>query len=140
MQGVRDWILRWAKLKAVVSIPLETFSPYGAGVKTSVVFLEKRESPLPSANDPVSRKKNGGRRKDADHATLMDLLDDGGSPDSATASFAEALDEDYDIYMARIDDIVYDATGRPRVSEDRAPNPPEVQETVADFERLVGWR
>jgi type I restriction enzyme M protein len=40
-QDVRDWILRWAKLKAVVSIPQETFYSYGAGVKSSVLFLEK---------------------------------------------------------------------------------------------------
>jgi len=42
MQEIRDWILRWARLKAIVSLPQETFAPYNAGVKTSVVFLEKR--------------------------------------------------------------------------------------------------
>ena len=46
MQVVRDRILRWARLKAVVSLPQATFAPYGAGVKTSVLFLEKREYPL----------------------------------------------------------------------------------------------
>lgn len=138
MQHVRDWILRWAKLKAVVSLPLETFSPYGAGVKTSVVFLEKRKRPLHQANDAGPRKDGRGR-KDAD-ANLMDLLEEAGSQDGSADEAVEPFEEDYEVYMARIDDIGYDATGRLRVTEDMAPNPPEVRETVADFGRLAGWR
>jgi type I restriction enzyme M protein len=46
MQVIREWILRWARLKAVVSLPQETFTPYGAGVKTSILYLEKREKVL----------------------------------------------------------------------------------------------
>lgn len=42
-QDVRDWIFRWAKLKAVLSLPQETFAPYGAGIKTSILVLQKRE-------------------------------------------------------------------------------------------------
>lgn len=50
MQDVRDWILRWARLKAVISLPQETFTPYGAGVKTSIIFLEKRKQYLNNVN------------------------------------------------------------------------------------------
>ncbi|MEM7029688.1 MAG: N-6 DNA methylase [Chloroflexota bacterium] len=89
MQYVRDWILRWAKLKAIVSLPQETFSPYGAGVKTSVVFLEKRTQPLQPDDDALST-------------------------------------EDYEVYMARIDDIGYDARG---LSTDKN----EIPDVIKDF-------
>lgn len=79
MQDVRNWILRYARLKAVVSLPQETFAPFGAGVKTSIIFLEKREKPLVA----------GGQ---------LELGQE----------FTEA-DENYKVYMARIDDIGYEA-------------------------------
>jgi type I restriction enzyme M protein len=109
MQYVRDWILRWARLKAVVSLPQETFSPYGAGVKTSVVFLEKRANPL---------SPNG-------QASLLETYDDS--------------QEDYQVYMARIDNIGYDATGRLSVPEEEAHEPPEVKEAVEHFSEHLGW-
>jgi type I restriction enzyme M protein len=109
MQDVRDWILRWATLKAVVSLPQETFAPYGAGVKTSVVFLQKRVIPLP----PEGQIELGQ---------------------------VVVEEEDYEVYMAKIDNIGYDATGRPNVTEEEAHFPLEVSETVAKFEELVGWR
>jgi len=104
MQPVRQWILRWAKLKAVISLPLETFVPYGAGVNTSIVILQKRAIPLQQAES-----------------------------DNIEA------EDDYNVYMARIDKIGYDATGRMLVTEDESHYPPEVQETVNDFEQRLGW-
>jgi len=109
MQDVRDWILRWAKLKTVVSLPQETFVPYGAGVKASVVFLEKRANPLP----PEGQLELGQ---------------------------VVVEEEDYEVYMAKIDSIGYDATGRPKVTEEEANFPLEVSETVSKFEELVGWQ
>jgi type I restriction enzyme M protein len=103
--------LRWARLKAIVSLPQETFSPYGAGVKTSLVFLEKRANPLPSADPQLT------------------IFDD----------YAN-IEEDYQVYMARIDNIGYDATGRLSVPEAEAHAPPEVQETIADFDARLGWQ
>ena len=85
MQFVRDWILRWARLKAVISLPQETFAPYGAGVKTSVMFLQKREKPLPAAKQAIAQ---------------LDLL-------AAAEEAQETAEEDYDVYMARIDNIGY---------------------------------
>lgn len=109
MQVIRNWILRWARLKAVVSLPQETFTPYGAGVKASVIFLEKRQKALLA---------NG----------QMELGQE----------IAEA-DQDYEVYMARIDNIGYDANGRLSVTEDHAPNPPEVKESIQDFAQRLGW-
>jgi type I restriction enzyme M protein len=41
---VRFWLRQRARLLAVISLPGTTFVPYGAGVKTSLVVLEKRPS------------------------------------------------------------------------------------------------
>jgi type I restriction enzyme M protein len=108
-QDIRDWILRWARLKAVISLPQETFSPYGAGVKTSVIILEKRETVL-SADGQL----------ELGHEAIE-------------------VEEDYEVYMARIDDIGYDATGRFTVAEEETHFPPELSETVAYFNKLAGW-
>ena len=74
MQYVRDFVMERAKILAIVSLPSGAFSPYGAGVKTSLVFLRKKR------ND-------------------------------------EKLPKDYPIFMAIVDHIGYDATGRPDKDE-----------------------
>jgi hypothetical protein len=95
MQDVRDWILRWTRLRAVISLPQETFMPYGAGVKTSVILLEKREFEQVNAES----------------------------------------DEDYEIYMARIDDIGYDKTGRITSNQNQKLISVEIQEVIDDLAR-----
>jgi type I restriction enzyme M protein len=109
MQDVRHWVLRWARLKAVISLPQETFSPYGTGVKTSLVVLEKREKPL-----IVEGQLELGQ----------EVIE---------------TDEDYLVYMAQINDIGYDTKGRLTVSEDVSTTPPEVVEAVNDFHGKLGW-
>lgn len=42
MAYLRWWIRSKADVLAVVSLPQETFIPYGTGIKTSVLFLKKR--------------------------------------------------------------------------------------------------
>ncbi|MDT5061718.1 MAG: type restriction enzyme protein [Acidobacteriota bacterium] len=145
LQYVRDWLLRWGRLKAVVSLPQETFAPYGAGVKTSIIVLEKRALPLPSADSHTRPDKKSGRRmkKGAqDQGSLLEVEPPAEPVAIATETSAEPslVDEDYDVYMARIDDIGYDATGRLTVPEERAGFPPEVEETIADFNKMVGWQ
>lgn len=51
LQGVRDWILERFKVLAVVSLPQFAFAHFGAGVKSSVVFLEKRVPNVPASDD-----------------------------------------------------------------------------------------
>ena len=106
-QDVRDWMFRWAKLKAVLSLPQETFAPYGAGVKTSILFLEKREILLPKEQLELGQEA--------------------------------ANEEDYEIYMARIDDIGYDATGRLKIVSDQEENTSDITEAIAKFQELLGW-
>ncbi|MEH2296737.1 N-6 DNA methylase [Nostoc sp.] len=98
MQDVRDWILRWTRLRAVISLPQETFMPYGAGVKTSVILLEKREF------EQVNTKN----------------------------------DQDYDIYMARIDDIGYDKSGRITSNQNQRLISVEIQEAIDDLYSSCG--
>jgi type I restriction enzyme M protein len=72
---VRDWLERHAKLRAIISLPVETFVPFGASVKTGVLFV---------------RKWRQGEQKDSD----------------------------YPVFLARVDNIGYDSTGRQREDSD----------------------
>ena len=72
---VRDWLQEEAKIRAVISLPVETFSPFGANIKTSILIARKW-------------------RKD------------------------EKKNQDYSIFIARIDDVGYDASGRARNTSD----------------------
>ena len=38
---VRTWLAQNVKLRAIVSLPVETFTPFGANIKTSIVFARK---------------------------------------------------------------------------------------------------
>ena len=98
---------RWAKLKAVLSLPQETLEPYGAGVKTSILVLQKRGIRLSQAQLEIDQDV--------------------------------AEEEDYDVYMARIDRIGYDATGRISVSEDKSHCPPDISWAIMKFNELLGW-
>lgn len=71
LQYVRDFILDKFKLLAVVSIPQTAFSHYGAGVKCSVMFVQKW-------GDKTALEKQS----------------------------------DYPVFMAKAENIGYDATGR----------------------------
>ena len=47
LEHLRYYIKQRAKVTAVVNLPQETFIPYGTGVKTSILFLEKKSSVKP---------------------------------------------------------------------------------------------
>ena len=38
---VREWLLSKAEIRAIVSLPIETFMPFGAHIKTSILFCQK---------------------------------------------------------------------------------------------------
>jgi type I restriction enzyme M protein len=50
-QIFREWILRHCRLAAICSFPRFTFKTSGADVSASVVYLEKRTTPLQSARE-----------------------------------------------------------------------------------------
>lgn len=41
MKYVRDWLNTVATINAVISLPSDTFTPFGANVKTSILFMKK---------------------------------------------------------------------------------------------------
>jgi type I restriction enzyme M protein len=131
MEYVRDWILRWARLKAIISLPQATFAPYGAGVKTSVVVLEKREAPLPisssaSKKTPITKKAKNERLPMLEFERKVEV-----TPDQIQNIVTIAQADDYEVYMARIDNIGYDARGWSTGGD-------EVQDVLADFYSRTG--
>jgi type I restriction enzyme M protein len=86
---VRSWIKEVAEIKAVISLPIETFAPYGAAVKTSLCFFQKAQ--------------------------------DGQRPDLSAKAF-----------LAEIESLGYDATGRPTGSS-------EVAQAISRFHDEIGW-
>lgn len=60
---VRDWLSGRMKIRAIVSLPIETFSPFGANIKTSILFARKwrkREKRGHDYNVHLSRIDNVG--------------------------------------------------------------------------------
>jgi type I restriction enzyme M protein len=53
VQFVRDWLLDNMMLKGVVSLPSETFAPFGTTTKTSLCFFQKFRSQQDKALDYV---------------------------------------------------------------------------------------
>ncbi len=49
----REWLLRHCRLAAIVAFPRFTFKASGADVSASVIFLEKRETPLMASKDDI---------------------------------------------------------------------------------------
>ncbi|MEQ8675572.1 MAG: N-6 DNA methylase [Aggregatilineales bacterium] len=86
---VRKWIEKVAEIKAIISLPIETFAPFGASVQTSLCFfrkLDKEENPNPKSL----------------------------------------------VYLAEIESLGYDATGR-------IAGKSEGDDIVDEFNKLVGW-
>jgi type I restriction enzyme M protein len=48
---VRDWVRRQARLKGIFSLPITTFSPFGANIKTSILVLRKLVPGEPEEGD-----------------------------------------------------------------------------------------
>jgi len=53
-QFARTWVMSQARILAVISLPLETFAPFGTQTKTSILFLQKHgEEEMPDCTLPV---------------------------------------------------------------------------------------
>jgi type I restriction enzyme M protein len=88
---VRTWMADRLRVRAIVGLPVETFAPYGAGVKTCVLLARRwRDDEDRSSDHDVCLVRVGavgydaaGRERDADDlpeavAMLHAFLDDGG--------------------------------------------------------------
>lgn len=78
LQYVRDFIINRAKILAIVSLPQHTFVPSGAGVKSSLLFLEKTKEKNKDYEIFMSIAKHIGYdgRGDEDADDLIDILED----------------------------------------------------------------
>ena len=52
--ALREWLIRHARITAIVAFPRFTFKRSGADVSASAVFMEKRVHPLPHSNEADS--------------------------------------------------------------------------------------
>lgn len=86
---VRQWVEQMAELKVIISLPEETFMPYGAMVKTSLCIFRKY------------------------------ALGETPSPDSQTL-------------LIEVENLGYDATGRPKTGSD-------VDAAITEINRHVVW-
>lgn len=90
--SVREWVRGQAKVKAVFSLPVETFSPFGATIKTSILVLRKLAA-------------------------------------------GEVDEGDYNIFLAEIQCVGYDAVGRTASGND-------LEEVACKFRAFIdkeGW-
>jgi len=89
VQFVRDWLLEHTRLKGVISLPSQTFAPYGTTTKTSLCFLQKNRT-------------------------------------------SDDREVDYDIAFYLLENVGYDATGRPKEAA-------EVAQCIDYMTRALIW-
>jgi type I restriction enzyme M protein len=89
---VREWLSECVKVRAIISLPIETFVPFGASIKTSILIVRKW---MPG----------------------------------------EARDISYPVFLARVDNIGYDATGRHKREADIE----RIADTFIGFLEREGW-
>ena len=107
-QFVRDWMVEKFRIWAIVSLPQQTFAHVKAGVKSSILFLQKHpwsltekfEKTLVEIKAKVKGEK--GLNKEQKEEKILDL-------------YKEQIfqySSDYEVLMAEIENIGYDATGK----------------------------
>lgn len=89
---VREWIEGIAMVRAIISLPVETFTPFGANIKTSVLYLRKWDR-------------------------------------------GELRSRSYPTCLVRVDNVGYDANGRPNDKADLK----DASEKLREFIDKEGW-
>jgi type I restriction enzyme M protein len=77
---VRAWLESQCKIRAIISLPVETFSPFGANIKTSIIFArkwrkgesQKNYSIFLSRVDNVGYDAAGRKREEEEFDTVAD--------------------------------------------------------------------
>jgi len=97
LQYVRDYITKKSEILAVISLPQHTFVPSGASVKSSLLFVTKRENPAREYNVFMAIAKHIGfdSRGKEESNELQDILDEwrlysNGKPDFNKAFLVKA--------------------------------------------------
>jgi type I restriction enzyme M protein len=100
-EHIRHWIRFHAKVIAVISIPQEAFVPYGTGIKTSLLLLQKLPSSIPDVfmarirnvgydvkGQPVYKHDDSGRLARSESGSPL-LDDDTGEIAQAYSDFQQ---------------------------------------------------
>ena len=107
-QFVRDWMVEKFRIWAIVSLPQHTFAHVKAGVKSSILFLQKHPRSLTEKFEKtlveIKAKVKGekGLNKEQIEGRILDL-------------YKEQIfqySSDYEVLMAEVENIGYDATGK----------------------------
>jgi type I restriction enzyme M protein len=103
---VCEYLFRNYKIKAVVSLPQFTFTPFGADAKTSILFAEKDEA----AEVRFDQKKQLQERiKEIRMNPQLTHIQKKKAIDKEKTSFGKY---DYPVFLAQIGKVGHDATGR----------------------------
>lgn len=124
-QFVRDWMVEKFRIWAIVSLPQHTFAHVKAGVKSSILFLQKHprsltekfEKTLVEIKAKVKAEK--GLNKEQKEEKILDL-------------YKEQIfqySSDYEVLMAEVENIGYDATGK-KIGGNELP---EVSNRIKEF-------
>ncbi len=129
-QYVRDWMVEKFRILAVVSLPQHTFSHVKAGVKSSVLFLQKHKA---------ATTKNFEQ-------TLCDVkalvkgekgLDKEQRAEKVLTLYKERIfkySKDYEVLMVEVENIGYDATGKPIAGSDLTEATKQIKEFISNIE------
>lgn len=107
-QFVRDWMVEKFRIWAIVSLPQHTFAHVKAGVKSSILFLQKHPRSLTEKFEKtlveIKAKVKGEKRlnKEQKEEKILGL-------------YKEQIfqySSDYEVLMAEVENIGYDATGK----------------------------
>lgn len=125
-QYVRDWMIEKFRILAVVSLPQHTFSHVKAGVKSSILFLkkhpkeltEKFEQSLSEVKDSVIKEKGLDKEQRAER--VLELY----------KKQIFNYSEDYEALMLEVENIGYDATGKPIEGSELADAAKKIKEFI----------
>lgn len=104
-QFVRDWMVEKFRIWAIVSLPLHTFAHVKAGVKSSILFLQKHPRSLTEKFEKTLieiKAKVKGEKGLNKEEKILEL-------------YKEQIfqySSDYEVLMAEVENIGYDATGK----------------------------
>lgn len=124
-QFVRDWMVEKFRIWAIVSLPQHTFAHVKAGVKSSILFLQKHPRSLTKKFEKtlveIKAKVKGekGLNKEQKEEKILDL-------------YKEQIfqySSDYEVLMAEVENIGYDATGK-KIGGNELP---EVSNRIKEF-------
>jgi type I restriction enzyme M protein len=108
MKFVRDWLLTKADLISVISCPTVTFIPYGTGVKTSLITMQKK-SIKPRISPSYMGICNSVGYDPRGKTKYLSVLEPGDQSSDALMAFK--IDEDLSIISKEVNQFIQNENG-----------------------------